>query len=91
MGTQIYLLLALLFCSAICNDDVVEYTTPVFIHGEGGYPCIRIPAIVQVKSGKLLAFAECRTFTGDGCNPTKTYKHHRSHLVPNALKGYNIY
>ena len=41
----------------------------VFQHGEGGYPCIRIPAIVRC-GGLLHAFAECRTRTGDGCVPT---------------------
>lgn len=50
----------------------VNYTT-VFIHGEGGWPCIRIPSIAQC--GKMLhAFAECRTRTGDGCNPTSPHK-----------------
>lgn len=93
MRTQIFLALSLLFCAALCGDEVVEYTTPVFIHGEGGYPCLRIPAIVQTKSGKLLAFAECRTFTGDGCNPTKKYEYTRKEgVAPNALKGYyNLY
>ena len=31
------------------------------------YPCIRIPSLVNAK-GVLLAFAECRHRTGDGCN-----------------------
>lgn len=43
-------------------------TTVVFTHGEGGYPCIRIPAIVNAR-GVLIAFAECRRQTGDGCEP----------------------
>ena len=33
------------------------------------YPCIRIPSLLQAGGGALLAFAECRLRTGDGCNP----------------------
>lgn len=58
--------------SAVVYCDPVVFTTPVFIHGEGGYPCIRIPAIIKTGSGKLLAFAECRTYTGDGCEPNSS-------------------
>ena len=42
----------------------------VFTPGEGGYPCIRIPAIVMSEDKKtLFAFAECRSTIGDGCDP----------------------
>ena len=42
--------------------------TEVFVPGESGYPAIRIPTAVL--SGRIInAFAECRNFTGDGCNP----------------------
>ena len=34
-------------------------TSLVFSHGEGGYPCIRIPAVV-LAGGVLVAFAEAR-------------------------------
>ena len=34
--------------------------TTVFVSGEEGYACFRIPAIVRAPSGKLLAFAEAR-------------------------------
>ena len=45
----------------------------VFRHGEGGFPCIRIPAITRCgPKGTLHAFAECRTMRGDGCIPNKT-------------------
>ena len=57
-------LLSLTACSA------VNYTT-VFVHGEGGWPCIRIPTITEC-GGKLHAFAECRDRTGDGYVPTKS-------------------
>lgn len=43
--------------------------TPVFTPHEGGYPCIRIPSLLLVGNKVLLAFAECRNFTGDGCRP----------------------
>ncbi len=41
--------------------------TPVFINGEGGYRCFRIPAIVCTNSGRLIAFAEGRK---NGCSDT---------------------
>eukprot|EP00048_Salpingoeca_helianthica_P015629 m.227715 g.227715 ORF g.227715 m.227715 type:complete len:362 (+) comp17295_c0_seq1:146-1231(+) len=41
---------------------------PVFRPGELGYPCIRIPALMSVNK-LLLAYAECRNWTGDGCRP----------------------
>jgi hypothetical protein len=44
--------------------------TEVFVPGEGGYPCIRIPSIALAGDGTTLnAFAECRRHTGDGCEP----------------------
>ena len=70
-------LLALAGASAVCSAAPPQMprpnTTVVFAHGEAGYPCIRIPSIISVgdsASGiSLLAFAECRYVTGDGCNP----------------------
>ena len=61
----------LVLCSLVgVSISTVNYTT-VFIHGEGGFPCIRIPSITRC-GGLLHAFAECRTRTGDGCIPTET-------------------
>ena len=46
------------------------YVSEVFVPGELGYPCIRIPSIILGgDNSTLLAFAECRNFTGDGCLP----------------------
>ena len=58
----------LFFSLASVASCTVNYTT-VFTHGEGGWPCIRIPSIARC-GGKLHAFAECRNRTGDGCIPT---------------------
>ena len=42
----------------------------VFQYGEGGFSCIRIPAITRCGTkGTLHAFAECRMSIGDGCIP----------------------
>ena len=46
---------------------------PVFWRGQTAmdgtvYPCVRIPSIINA-AGVLLAFAECRYRTGDGCLP----------------------
>lgn len=41
--------------------------TPVFVNGEDGYTCYRIPSIVQAGDGSLVAFAEGRVANcGDG-------------------------
>ncbi|EGD83596.1 hypothetical protein PTSG_04204 [Salpingoeca rosetta] len=53
---------------ADCEANVT--LVDVFTPGEAGYPCIRIPSLVLVGDGSLLAFAECRNWTGDGCEPT---------------------
>jgi hypothetical protein len=39
--------------------------TVVFMSGIGGYPCVRVPSLIAVP-GAILAFAECRSFVGDG-------------------------
>ena len=46
----------------------------VFVHGMQAtnnvtYPCIRIPSLVAVPAGPLVAFMECRRFCGDECWP----------------------
>ena len=61
-----------LACLSCCKTTTVlaqQQQTTVFVHGEGGWPCIRIPAITRC-GGTLHAFAECRTRIGDGCVPS---------------------
>ena len=41
--------------------------TPVFTSGEEGYACFRIPALLSLPGGRLLAFAEGRRY---GCSDT---------------------
>lgn len=49
-----------------------HYLSEVFTPGELGYPCIRIPSVALAGDNKSLnAFAECRFFTGDGCEPVR--------------------
>ena len=55
-----------------CNSEMkmqvkLESTTPVFISGSDGYACFRIPAIISLANGDLLAFAEGRV---GGCSDT---------------------
>ena len=46
-----------------------ESYTNVFHSGIGGFPCVRVPSLLAVPGVALLAFAECRSFAGDGCLP----------------------
>eukprot|EP01051_Picozoa_sp_SAG22_P005728 SAG22_NODE_350_length_11853_cov_3.693211_4_plen_147_part_00 len=65
-------LLPLLFVLALqaprpCGADVSS--VDVFVHGEDpACPCLRIPSIAATRS-TLYAFAECRPWNGDGCDP----------------------
>lgn len=48
----------------------------VFRAGEGGFPCVRVPSLVYLPGTEtLLAFAECRNFTGDGCYKDPQHNH----------------
>jgi hypothetical protein len=72
-------LLALLPVLAAVVDDAAELSlapppphpmVDIFVHGDGGFPCWRVPAVVMAKStGRLFAFAEARNYSGDGCEP----------------------
>lgn len=51
------------------GEDWQRRSATVFTFNEGGWPCTRIPSIVLAGNATLLAFAECRVHTGDGCVP----------------------
>lgn len=60
--------LLLLFArSAVVSGE--QFSTNVFTFNEGDWPCTRVPSIVLAGNATLLAFAECRDHTGDGCVP----------------------
>lgn len=66
------LFLSILFLGIACTGNTESNVpswplNPVFINGEEGYACFRIPAIVQAINGDLLAFAEGRK---GGCSDT---------------------
>ncbi len=67
MRVVLFLVMLELIVSTVTGDVGVDVFTP----GEVGFPCIRIPYITQTSSGVLVALAECRQWTGDGCNPSK--------------------
>jgi len=55
-----------LFCSSAHSQVHQLYREqPLFTNGTDGYKCYRIPAIITVPNGDLLAFAEGRV---KGCN-----------------------
>ena len=54
-------LLSFLFILFFCSTPFAQQTTiPVFISGNEGYKSYRIPAIISLPNGELLAFAEGR-------------------------------
>ncbi|NNE34179.1 MAG: exo-alpha-sialidase [Rhodothermales bacterium] len=57
------LLLLLAACGIQQSSPLTEQQ--IFVNGEDGYECFRIPAIVRSTDGSLLAFAEGRV---NGCN-----------------------
>lgn len=69
-STFMFILFSLLaLCSA---SSSFNHSTPVdvFVKGEDGYFCVKIPALLVTKSGVLLAFGEARR---DSCSDyTKT-------------------
>ena len=63
---QLYFtILFLLPCVANSQASQSFSERPIFVNGEEGYQCFRIPAIIKNGKGDLLAFAEGRT---EGCN-----------------------
>lgn len=51
--------------SLVFSQSQIFSETPVFVNGEEGYECFRIPAIIRNANGSLLAFSEGRTH---GCD-----------------------
>ena len=49
------------------TTDVWRYMGEASPWAGWNYSCFRCPAVVAAHGGVLLAFAEARTFTGDGC------------------------
>lgn len=61
--------------AAICIHSAISQETTVFRSGEDGYASYRIPAIIQDKTGNLIAFAEGRVdHAGDFGNVDVVYK-----------------
>ncbi len=66
------LLIFILFTPSLSPNNaqelsIVDPAVPVFVRGEEGYACFRIPAIIKTPSGDLLAFVEGRK---NGCSDT---------------------
>ena len=55
---KLVLNLAGIFCCAYCFSQ--RNSTPVFVSGQDGYKTFRIPAIISLPNGELLAFCEGR-------------------------------
>lgn len=59
--TIVFAVLFCLFCG--CSFAAEPEFSDVFVAGEGGFPAIRIPAVVVATNGTVLAFAEGRNAT----------------------------
>ena len=46
-----------------CTPIAEPVHVPVFINGEEGYACYRIPAVITAPNGDILAFAEARKYS----------------------------
>ena len=73
MGMLLPAWAALGAAAAAAAPPSVDVFTPGMRSTAGvAYSCIRIPSVVlDPPSGHLLAFAECRAWVGDGCEPAK--------------------
>eukprot|EP00729_Bicosta_minor_P012644 gene12644-4647_t len=57
-----------LFFAILALLPIASSTVDIFVHGDLGFPCWRVPAVALAKStGVLFAFAEARNYSGDGC------------------------
>lgn len=63
------------FCAAACSVFACAQETTVFKSGGDGYASYGIPAIIQSRSGELIAFCEGRVdHAGDYGNVDMVYK-----------------
>ncbi|NND35411.1 MAG: exo-alpha-sialidase, partial [Saprospiraceae bacterium] len=69
--TRIFFFLSFLICYQVNGQEVVlslsDSVVPVFVQGESGYACFRIPATIKLANHDLIAFAEGRK---KGCSDT---------------------
>ena len=52
-----------------CGDHAITTTELFRFRHDPETPCVRIPSLVTVPGGVVVALAECRQFVGDGCRP----------------------
>ncbi|HSU56221.1 MAG TPA: sialidase family protein, partial [Candidatus Dormibacteraeota bacterium] len=58
------------YCAAALSANLRDSVVPVFVAGEDGYSCYRIPSLLTTKTGTLLAVADGRlTNCADIPNP----------------------
>lgn len=90
-ATLLLLLLAVCFTATATPEAAAATPTAVFWSGLGGHPCIRVPSLLTLPD-RLLAFAECRSFTGDGCEPAgnATTSQTTSGAPPSSVKDRSI-
>ena len=66
MRVLIYSVVFFICIHQIFSQKNLDFSEQIlFENGQEGYACYRIPAILQLKNGKILSFAEGRV---DGCN-----------------------
>ena len=59
------MIIQLFWLAGLSQDLQIFQEQPIFENGSNGYACFRIPAVIKVSNGVLLAFAEGRR---SGCN-----------------------
>jgi hypothetical protein len=52
-----------------------SFAVDLFTYNEGTASCYRIPSLVALPDGRLLAFVAARHYVGDGCQPLHTKQH----------------
>ena len=85
------------FCVILCLAAMAhrvlaqqQSASQIYIHGEAGFRCIRIPETVAVQNGVLLSFAAARCFPGDSCFPSAPLanaNNYSAHVVKRSTDG----